>query len=246
LEWTRRDFREYDVEADPAANARMTNLNGGTHNVPVLVEDGKVIQVGWQGRSCIVGTGAEAGKWNWLISSLLRNVASSLTQFEWADAGVLHFADQLERRHISHGSHSHIPTQIRSQRDSHTSDCERPDSDQQPFKVLHSISVCKHSLDVRNFGPGCRGPDWTTVVHLRFSEYFQQEAVGTRMRWWDRSLRDFLLLYLRSAIGWVTGMEIISDEVQRRNSDTLTDMLNTPGVSPDSRSGKVESLYSLA
>jgi glutaredoxin len=62
LEWTRRDFREYDVEADPAANARMTNLNGGTHNVPVLVEDGKVIQVGWQGRSCIVGTGAEAGK----------------------------------------------------------------------------------------------------------------------------------------------------------------------------------------
>jgi hypothetical protein len=70
-------------------------------------------------------------------------------------------------------------------------------------------------------------------VHLRFSEYFQQEAVGTRMRWWDRSLRDFLLPYLRSAIGWVTGMEIISDEVQRRNSDTLTDMLNTPGVSPD-------------
>jgi len=70
-------------------------------------------------------------------------------------------------------------------------------------------------------------------VHLRFSEYFQQEAVGTRMRWWDRSLRDFLLLYLRSAIGWVTGMEIIPDEVQRRNLDTLTDMLNTPGVSPD-------------
>jgi len=80
-------------------------------------------------------------------------------------------------------------------------------------------------------------------VHLRFSEYFQQEAVGTRMRWWDRSLRDFLLPYLRSAIGWVTGMEIIigwvtgmeiiPDEVQRRNLDTLTDMLNTPGVSPD-------------
>jgi glutaredoxin len=56
LEWTRRDFREYDVEADSEANARMLSLNGGVHSVPVLVEDGKVIQVGWQGRSCIVGS----------------------------------------------------------------------------------------------------------------------------------------------------------------------------------------------
>ncbi len=55
LEWTRRDFREYDVEEDPEANARMLALNGGGRNVPVLVEDGKVVQVGWQGRSCIVG-----------------------------------------------------------------------------------------------------------------------------------------------------------------------------------------------
>ena len=54
LEWTRRDFREYDVEADPEANARMLSLNGGVRSVPVLVEDGKVIQVGWQGRSCMV------------------------------------------------------------------------------------------------------------------------------------------------------------------------------------------------
>ena len=57
LEWTRRDFLEYDVEADPAANARMLELSGGTRNVPVLVENGKVIQVGWQGRSCVAGTG---------------------------------------------------------------------------------------------------------------------------------------------------------------------------------------------
>jgi glutaredoxin 3 len=55
LEWTRREFVEYDVEADPDANARMSALNGGGRSVPVLVEDGSVVQVGWQGRSCIVG-----------------------------------------------------------------------------------------------------------------------------------------------------------------------------------------------
>jgi glutaredoxin len=51
LEWRRRDFAEYDVDADQEANARLRSLNGGGLNVPVLVEDGKVIQVGWQGRS---------------------------------------------------------------------------------------------------------------------------------------------------------------------------------------------------
>lgn len=54
LEWTRKDFVEYDVDADPKANARMRSLNNGGRNVPVLIEDGKVIQVGWQGRSCVV------------------------------------------------------------------------------------------------------------------------------------------------------------------------------------------------
>jgi glutaredoxin len=57
LEWTGRDFREFDVDADPEANARMRSLNGGARSVPVLVEDGRVVQVGWQGRSCIVGYG---------------------------------------------------------------------------------------------------------------------------------------------------------------------------------------------
>jgi glutaredoxin len=56
LEWTRCEFREYDVEVDSEAKARMLSLNGGGRSVPVLVEDGKVIQVGWQGRSCIVGS----------------------------------------------------------------------------------------------------------------------------------------------------------------------------------------------
>ena len=56
LEWTRRDFLEYDVEADPEARARMRALDGGVRTVPVLVEDGKVIQVGWQGRGCVLGS----------------------------------------------------------------------------------------------------------------------------------------------------------------------------------------------
>ena len=55
LEWNRRDYREYNVDADPAAFARMQSLTGGGSAVPVLVEDGRVIQVGWQGRSCYLG-----------------------------------------------------------------------------------------------------------------------------------------------------------------------------------------------
>ena len=54
LEWKRSDFVEYDVEADPAARSRMRELALGQRSVPLLVEDGKVVQVGWQGRSCIV------------------------------------------------------------------------------------------------------------------------------------------------------------------------------------------------
>lgn len=56
LEWTRRDFIEYDVDADPEARARMNALDSSVRTVPVLVEDGKVIQVGWQGRGCVVGS----------------------------------------------------------------------------------------------------------------------------------------------------------------------------------------------
>jgi glutaredoxin len=56
LEWTRRDFREYDVDADPEARARMNALDSSVRTVPVLVEDGKIVQVGWQGRGCVVGS----------------------------------------------------------------------------------------------------------------------------------------------------------------------------------------------
>jgi len=32
----------------------MRVLAAGQRSVPLLVEDGKVIQIGWQGRSCMV------------------------------------------------------------------------------------------------------------------------------------------------------------------------------------------------
>jgi glutaredoxin len=54
LEWKRADFVEYDVEADSTARTRMREVAGGQRTVPILVEDGKVVQVGWQGRGCIV------------------------------------------------------------------------------------------------------------------------------------------------------------------------------------------------
>ena len=54
LEWKRSDFIEYDVEADPAARARLREIARGQRTVPILVEDGKVIQVGWQGHGCMI------------------------------------------------------------------------------------------------------------------------------------------------------------------------------------------------
>ena len=54
LEWKRSEFVEYDVEADADARARMRQIAGGQRTVPILVEDGKVVQVGWQGHGCIV------------------------------------------------------------------------------------------------------------------------------------------------------------------------------------------------
>lgn len=55
LEFKGREFVEYDVEADSEALARMITLTGGQRTVPVLVEDGKVVEIGWQGRGCVVG-----------------------------------------------------------------------------------------------------------------------------------------------------------------------------------------------
>ena len=55
LEARRADFAEYDVEADPEARQRMRMMAGPQRTVPILVEDGRVVQVGWQGRGCVVG-----------------------------------------------------------------------------------------------------------------------------------------------------------------------------------------------
>jgi glutaredoxin len=54
LDFKHRDYVEYDVEIDDGALARMQTLTAGQRTVPVLVEDGKVLQVGWQGRGCVV------------------------------------------------------------------------------------------------------------------------------------------------------------------------------------------------
>ncbi|MGA2395864.1 MAG: Uxx-star family glutaredoxin-like (seleno)protein [Candidatus Lustribacter sp.] len=51
------DYVEYDVEGDAAARARLNALVGGQALVPVLVEDGRVTQVGVAGRGCYVGGG---------------------------------------------------------------------------------------------------------------------------------------------------------------------------------------------
>jgi glutaredoxin len=55
LEWRGKDFTEYDVEANIQARERLHLLSQPPFTVPLLVEDGKVIQVGWQGRGCVVG-----------------------------------------------------------------------------------------------------------------------------------------------------------------------------------------------
>jgi glutaredoxin 3 len=55
LEARRADFVEYDVELEPDARARMRQLAGAQRMVPVLVEEGRVVQIGWQGRGCVVG-----------------------------------------------------------------------------------------------------------------------------------------------------------------------------------------------
>ena len=54
LEWSGREFVEYDVDADAAARERLREFGGGTRTVPVLIEAGEVVQIGWQGRGCIV------------------------------------------------------------------------------------------------------------------------------------------------------------------------------------------------
>jgi mycoredoxin len=53
LDFRGRTFTEYDVEADDAARLRLRALSGGGA-VPVLVENERVVQIGYEGRSCYV------------------------------------------------------------------------------------------------------------------------------------------------------------------------------------------------
>ncbi len=54
LEMTGRDFIEYDVEKDAEARERLRQVTSGQRTVPVLVEDGKAVQIGWHGRGCVI------------------------------------------------------------------------------------------------------------------------------------------------------------------------------------------------
>lgn len=54
LRWRRAAFTEYDVDRDSTARARLQALVPGQLAVPVLVEDGRVAEIGWRGRSCMV------------------------------------------------------------------------------------------------------------------------------------------------------------------------------------------------
>jgi mycoredoxin len=61
LEFRGRDFVEYDVENDGDAMRRMSALCGSrAAAVPLLVEDGRVVQVGYGGRSCYVAVHDDA------------------------------------------------------------------------------------------------------------------------------------------------------------------------------------------
>ncbi len=54
LEWRDVEFVEYDVERDLQARERMLTLTGGSRTVPVIVAEGKPVQVGWMGRGCLI------------------------------------------------------------------------------------------------------------------------------------------------------------------------------------------------
>jgi glutaredoxin len=54
LKFARQEFAEYDVEADAEARARLHAIAGDVRTIPVLVEDGKVKEVGFRGRGCML------------------------------------------------------------------------------------------------------------------------------------------------------------------------------------------------
>jgi D-sedoheptulose 7-phosphate isomerase len=61
LEWEGLPFEEYDVDTDTEARRRLDALTGGGRTVPVLVESGRVVSIGWRGRGCTVAPLPPAG-----------------------------------------------------------------------------------------------------------------------------------------------------------------------------------------
>ena len=59
LEWNGREFTEYDVDTDSEALNRMLQATNGQRMVPVVVEEGQPVQIGWQGRGCMVAAGSK-------------------------------------------------------------------------------------------------------------------------------------------------------------------------------------------
>jgi mycoredoxin len=54
LEFRGTEFVEFDVDDDHEARDRIRALANGQRTVPILVEDGKISQIGWQGRGCVL------------------------------------------------------------------------------------------------------------------------------------------------------------------------------------------------
>ena len=52
LAWDGEEFVEFDVESNPAARERLAQVAPELTVVPILVRDGVVARVGWQGRGC--------------------------------------------------------------------------------------------------------------------------------------------------------------------------------------------------
>lgn len=52
LTWDGEEFVEYDVESDAAARERLARIAPELTVVPIVVRDGVVARVGWQGRGC--------------------------------------------------------------------------------------------------------------------------------------------------------------------------------------------------
>jgi hypothetical protein len=90
--------------------------------------------------------------------------------------------------------------------------------DQHPLNPMHYVPAWFHTKYAQE--------------RTALSQYIQQEAVGTRMRRWERPIHDFLAPYVRGAIARATGDDVIPDETQhRRDLDTLADILKRPAPS---------------